>query len=132
MGKISVVIPTYNREYLLGKSVLSVLNQTYGDFELIIVDDGSTDQTRAKVSGYQDSRIKYLYKENGGVSSARNLGINHASGEYIGFLDSDDSWPENFLEVMFKTGGRTFRRYLRFNICRVPRHDLLYRPTDIG
>jgi glycosyltransferase involved in cell wall biosynthesis len=103
MGKISVVIPTYNRAQLLGQSVLSVLNQTYGDFELIIVDDGSTDQTRTKVSEYQDSRVKYLYKENGGVSSARNSGIQHASGEYIGFLDSDDSWPEDYLDTMIRT-----------------------------
>jgi len=103
MGKVSVVIPTYNREDLLGRSALSVLNQTYGDFELIIVDDGSTDQTRARVSEYQDSRIKYLYKENGGVSSARNLGIEQAAGEYIGFLDSDDSWPEDYLGAMIKT-----------------------------
>lgn len=103
MGITSVVIPTYNRAHLLERSVSSVLNQTHGDIELIIVDDGSTDQTKARVREFQDGRIKYLYKENGGVSSARNMGIKHVSGEYVGFLDSDDAWPENYLAVMVKT-----------------------------
>ena len=99
MGTTSVVIPTYNRAHLLERSVSSVLRQTYGDIELIIVDDGSTDQTRARVSEFQDSRIKYLYKENGGVSSARNMGIKHASGRYVGFLDSDDAYCSRRLSL---------------------------------
>ncbi len=89
---ISVIITTYNREQYLEMAVQSVLRQTFTDLECLIVDDGSTDNT-GKVSQdliSKDPRVKYLYKENGGVSSARNFGMEHARGEWIQFLDGDD------------------------------------------
>lgn len=89
---VSVIIPTFNRAQFLIRSISSVLNQSYVDLELIIVDDGSTDETLEVVNSVKDSRLSYHYKENGGVSSARNLGVTKAQGEYIAFLDSDDEW----------------------------------------
>lgn len=93
---VSVVLPTYNRAYILDRAVKSVLMQTYPYFELIIVDDGSTDQTQELVAGYQDERIIYLkMQENRGQARARNCGIGHARYDYIAFQDSDDIWnPE--------------------------------------
>ena len=97
---ISVIIPTYNRASVLHKAVDSVLAQTYKDFELIIVDDGSTDNTKKVVKRYKDMRICYIYNdsENHGPSAARNIGINAAKGEYISFDDSDDEWSKDKLE----------------------------------
>lgn len=101
---ISVVIPTYNRSKLLKRAVESVLNQTFKDFELIIVDDNSTDNTRETVMDLRkkDSRIKYFrHKNNQGGSAARNTGIKHAKGEFIALLDDDDEWlPEKLIKQM--------------------------------
>ena len=96
----SVVIPAYNSERFITASIKSILNQTYGDLELIIVDDGSIDGTKNAVEKFDDDRIKYIYQENGGVSAARNKGILESSGEFVCFLDSDDEWKENHLEVL--------------------------------
>ncbi len=94
MPKVSVIIPTYNRADFIKDAVESVLCQTYKDFEIIIVDDGSTDSTKDVLQKFHN-KITYIYKSNGGAASARNVGINHAQGEYIAFLDSDDLWlPE--------------------------------------
>jgi len=98
MPKVSVVIPAYNRAHYICEAIRSVLCQTFMDFELIIVDDGSTDNTREIVNSFQEPRIKYIYQENCGVAAARNTGIAASSGEYISFLDSDDSFFENALE----------------------------------
>lgn len=89
--KVTVIIPTYNRSHLIRDAVESVLNQTYQDFELIVVDDGSTDNTKEILSVYQD-KLTYIYQDNQGRSHARNHGIKLARGEYIAFLDSDDVW----------------------------------------
>lgn len=97
MPKVSVIIPSYNRADLITETVNSVLAQTYKDFELIIVDDGSTDATLTVLKTYGDA-IHYIKKENGGQGSARNVGIKAASGEYIAFLDSDDLWHSQKLE----------------------------------
>jgi len=88
--KFSIIIPTYNRAAFLPKAIKSVLAQTYNDWELIIVDDGSTDNTNEVISQYSDCRIMYIYQQNAERSAARNNGINHAKGEYICFLDSDN------------------------------------------
>ena len=88
--KFSIIIPTYNRAVFLPKAIESVLAQTYGDWELIVVDDGSTDNTKEEVWQYDDSRITYIYQQNAERSAARNNGIMHASGDYICFLDSDN------------------------------------------
>lgn len=102
---ISVVVPVYNVEDVLHFCIDSILNQTYKDFELILVDDGSTDKSGKICDEYadQDSRIRVFHKENGGVSSARNVGIDNANGEYICFVDSDDCVHTNFLEKMYTT-----------------------------
>lgn len=98
---ISVVIPTYNRARYLREAIESVLKQTYQNFEIIVVDDGSTDNTKEVVSSY-GNRINYIFQENKERSAARNNGIIHAKGEYIALLDSDDMWLPNHLEVCFR------------------------------
>lgn len=89
--QVSVIIPTYNRADMVGEAIESVLNQDFSAFELIVIDDGSTDQTPDLLRSY-GHRIIAIRRENKGVSAARNLGISHASGELIAFLDSDDLW----------------------------------------
>lgn len=98
----SIIIPLYNKENYICNTIHSVLQQGYGNFELIIVDDGSTDNSAEKVSCIKDDRIRYFYKANGGVSSARNYGIHKAKSDFIIFLDADDIWNIDFLETMYK------------------------------
>jgi len=98
MPFFSVIIPAYNRADFLKKAADSVLSQTFNDFELIIVDDGSEDGTKKLVNSLPDQRIKYIYQDNSGVSAARNRGIKEAEGEFIAFLDSDDWWLPGKLE----------------------------------
>ena len=100
--EVSVIIPTYNRDWCLERSVQSVLNQTFKDFELIVVDDGSTDSTQEKLKGYSQITLLSL-KNNSGVSSSRNMGLNIARGKYVSFLDSDDSWKPNKLEEQWQS-----------------------------
>ena len=98
---VSVIIPTYNRAYLLGRAIKSVLNQTYQDFEIIVIDDNSTDNTEKVIKEFQekDKRVRYIqHKKNKGASATRNTGIKNAKGIYISFLDSDDEWLKNKLE----------------------------------
>ena len=97
--KVSVIIPTYNRAAFLGAAVRSVLDQTFGDFEVIVVDDGSTDGTDEVVRDIADPRVRYLRQEHKGISSAMNGGIRAASGAYIARLDSDDVWLPEMLQV---------------------------------
>ncbi|MBU4480618.1 glycosyltransferase family 2 protein, partial [Patescibacteria group bacterium] len=102
---VSVIIPTYNRAHLIDRSIQSVLNQTYQDFELIVVDDGSTDNTEDIIRQFQekDKRIKYIkHDKNKGGSAARNSGIKMSCGDYIAFLDSDDEWQSKKLEKQIK------------------------------
>lgn len=95
---VSVIIPTYNREKTVLAAVNSVLNQTYRDLELIVVDDGSIDGTKAVLSHINDPRFHYLYQENAGACVARNHGIEIAKGDYIAFHDSDDIWHADKLQ----------------------------------
>lgn len=96
---VSVVLPTYNRARLLSRAVKSVLDQTYPNFELIVVDDCSTDDTEDVVKGFQDDRIRYIrHEKNQGAPIARNTGIKAAKGKYIAFQDSDDVWCSTKLE----------------------------------
>lgn len=93
MPKISVIVPVYNTEKYLRKCLDSILNQTYQDFEIIIINDGSTDGSEKIINEYKEknsSRIKYYVQQNAGLSSARNVGIEKAKGEYLSFIDSDD------------------------------------------
>lgn len=98
----SVIVPTYNRANLLKKAVQSVLDQTFQDWELIIVDDGSTDGTTDTIKGFSDSRIRYIFQEHQERSTARNLGITHALGRYICFMDDDDYLLNNHLQVFYE------------------------------
>ncbi|MFO7964141.1 MAG: glycosyltransferase [Desulfobacterales bacterium] len=88
---VSVVIPTYNRSSMVAEAVTSVLDQDFQDFELIVIDDGSSDDTRDRLAPFKN-KITYIYQENRGVSAARNRGIRTASGDLVAFLDSDDIW----------------------------------------
>ena len=96
---ISVIIPLYNKEESIKETIDSVLNQNFNDFELLVIDDGSTDNSINIIKGIADERIKIFSKSNGGVSDARNFGIKNSSGEFIFFLDADDLLLESCLEV---------------------------------
>ena len=97
---VSVVIPAFNRAGLIGRAIESVARQTYADIEIIVADDASTDNTAAVVGAIQDPRVRYLSSErNAGASAARNMGIHAASGDFVAFLDSDDVWMANKLEL---------------------------------
>lgn len=103
MPFFSVIIPLYNKEDFIENTLQSVISQTFIDFEIIVVNDGSIDGGETKVLSFKDSRIKYFHKTNGGVSSARNFGIERSSSNYICFLDADDYWYPDFLEQFYKT-----------------------------
>ena len=96
--KVSVIVPTYNRAGWLEETLRSVVSQTFKDFELIVVDDGSTDNTSKVMESFPDAKY-FTMRENSGVSKARNLGLDYAKGEFICFLDSDDLWNEKKLEI---------------------------------
>lgn len=95
---ISIVIPLYNKELYIADTIKSILNQSYREYEVIVVNDGSHDRGPEIVESFSDHRIKLINKINGGVSSARNVGINHANYNFIAFLDADDEWLPNHLE----------------------------------
>lgn len=95
---VSVVIATYNKDDTIGAAIDSVLNQTYRDFEILVVDDGSTDDTARRVKTYGD-KVRYLPKKNGGTGTTRNLGIAEARGRFVAFLDGDDLWLPDKLKL---------------------------------
>ena len=101
---VSIIMPAYNAEKYIADSIKSVLAQTYSAWELIVVDDGSTDGTAAVVKDFvsRDSRVRYIFQENGRLGKARNTGIANARGSLIAFLDSDDLWIDNKLELQVK------------------------------
>ncbi len=97
--EVSVIIPTYNRKNFIERAVKSVLKQTFKNFELVIIDDGSTDGTEEIIKKFKDKRIRYIWQENKGPAGARNRGILEARAKYIAFLDSDDKWRRKKLEI---------------------------------
>jgi glycosyltransferase involved in cell wall biosynthesis len=97
---VSVIIPAYNQGHYLGEAIQSVLSQTYQDFEVLVIDDGSTDNTAEIARSFSDPRIQYIYQDNRGLSGARNTGIRHARGEYLTYLDSDDQFLPEKLELL--------------------------------
>jgi glycosyltransferase involved in cell wall biosynthesis len=105
MPKVSVIIPTYNRAEYVTQAIDSVLAQTYTDYEIIVVDDGSTDNTKEILLPYMD-RIRYIYQENAGASAARNRGIKAAKRDWVAFLDSDDEWLPGKLAVQIRAVER--------------------------
>ena len=108
MIKISVIIPVYNVEKYLRECLDSLINQSFKDFEVICIDDGSTDKSYKILEEYsqKDSRIKVLKQEHNGAGAARNLGIEIAKGKYIQFLDSDDYFEPNMLEELYNTAEK--------------------------
>jgi len=115
---VSVIVPTYNRANLVSETIKSILNQTYKNFELIVVDDGSTDNTEEVIKKFNDNRIKYIKIDNwGGPAKPRNTGIKKARGEYIAFCDDDDIWLPEKLEKqikVFQISNETAMLYTRF------------------
>ena len=98
---VSVIIPTYNRGYCISESIDSVLAQTFTDYEILVVDDGSTDDTRERLRAYED-RVRYLWQPHGNAASARNEGLRHARGRYVAWLDSDDTWLPFKLDLQLR------------------------------
>lgn len=98
MPKVSVIIPTYNSSRTIGETLQSVFRQTYSDFEILLINDGSTDDLMGVLENFKDSRLQILDYENGGLCVARNRGIDRASGDYLIFLDADDLWSSDKLE----------------------------------
>lgn len=122
MDKISVIIPVYDVQDYLADCLESVINQTYTNLEIILVDDGSTDKSGVICDEYskKDGRIKVVHKSNGGLSSARNSGLNVFSGEYFSFVDSDDVIDEKYIQTLYENAKRencslSVCSYLRFN-----------------
>jgi glycosyltransferase involved in cell wall biosynthesis len=122
MAAVSIIIPTFNRSDLLKECVNSLLAQTYSDIEIIVVDDGSTDDTREMIKAVTDKqdKVKYYCRPHLGACAARNFGLKQAKGEYIGFFDSDDLWPANYIEAMIKAlktspdFGAAYSRIMRY------------------
>lgn len=107
-GLISIIIPIYNRAYCLSRALDSVLHQTFTNWECILVDDGSTDETLSVCQRYvdKDSRFRVYSQPNGGVSTARNRGLEYALGEYVAFIDSDDWVDRNYLQLLYESAGK--------------------------
>lgn len=106
--RFTIIIPVYNRAHIMSRAIDSVLNQTFEDFELLIVDDCSTDNISEVIGKYSDKRIKYIQSDsNQGAAAARNRGIEVSKGEYISLLDSDDFYEPDFLEETLKTLAKT-------------------------
>lgn len=105
---ISIIVPVYNVEQYLDDCLISIINQTYKNLEIILIDDGSTDKSGKICDEYakKDSRIIVIHKENGGVSSARNAGLRIAKGAYIGFVDPDDWIAEDMYEVLYSNAKK--------------------------
>lgn len=101
MVKVSIIVPVYNTAKYLSMCIESLINQTLKDIEIILINDGSTDESESIIKKYKDKRIKYIFKKNEGIGKTRNLGIEKTNGEYLAFIDSDDYIEPNFCEVMY-------------------------------
>lgn len=111
MSKVSIIVPIYNSELYISECINSILNQTYKDIEIILVNDGSTDNSLNICKKYKDNRIVIINKDNSGVSDSRNMGIEHSTGNYISFVDSDDIIDTHYIEYLVKGIEKT-----KFNI----------------
>lgn len=120
--RVSIIMPTYNRGWIVGRAIDSVLAQSFKNFELVIVNDGSVDETDTVLERYTDKRIAVVKSEvNCGLSAARNLGLKNAKGELVAYLDSDNLWYHNYLEVMSEAfkDGNTVMAYSGQNLLLV-------------
>ena len=120
---ISVVIPLYNKEKQIGNTLRSVLNQTFQDFEIVVVNDGSTDNSAAEVERFHDQRIRLVHQANAGVSAARNRGIEESIYDLIAFLDADDEWKPSYLETQYSL-------YKKYPECSVFACNYEFRDAD--
>ena len=131
---VSVIVPVYNVEKYLDRCVESIVNQTYRNLEIILVDDGSPDNCPQMCDDWakKDERIKVLHKSNGGVSSARNFGINESSGEYISFIDSDDYIRNDMLEIIIKVADKYNADMVRcsYNIDTYGKDEIVVAEVD--
>ena len=128
MSEISIIVPVYNVDQYLENCIESILNQTFKDYELILIDDGSTDKSGEICDKYEkkDNRIKVIHKYNGGLSSARNAGLDLACGKYIGFVDSDDSIHPRMYETLYSLIKKykadisccNYKKIYNWNDCR--------------
>lgn len=132
MPKLSVVIPIYKVEAYLARCVNSVLNQTFSDLEVILVDDGSPDNCPAICDEFAaaDTRVKVIHKPNGGLSSARNEGLKIATGEYVAFLDSDDAWAQNGLTTVMDAAKTNNADMVLFMSVDVTENGNVYKRRD--
>ena len=130
----TVIIPTYNREGMIGRAVEHVLNQSFRDFELIVVDDGSTDKTKAVLEQFDDNRLRVIYQTNKGRSVARNVGITDSIGQFICFQDSDDIWEKNHLSNLHDEASQHSDPFFLFThlVWRYPDKDVLRKMPDPG
>ena len=121
MKKISVIVPVYNVEKYLDKCLNSILNQTYKNFEVIIINDGSTDESYKIISKYEklDSRFKCYNKENGGLSDARNYGLDFVTGDYLLFIDSDDYVDNNYFENIVNIANKEDIDLIKIKLIKV-------------
>ena len=131
MPKVSIIVPVYNVENYLRRCVDSILNQTFSDFELILVDDGSPDNCGVVCDEYEkkDKRIKVIHKENGGLSDARNAGIDIARGEYLGFVDSDDWIHPQMFEILY---NGIVENNVKMSVCGYEETDVQKGFEDIS
>lgn len=120
---ISVIIPLYNKEKQIVHTLQSVFNQTFQDFEIVIVDDGSTDGSVSEVEKFSDSRIRLIYQKNAGVAAARNRGTEDAKGDLIAFLDADDEWKPEYLATQYYLSQK-------YPECNVFASNYEFRDTD--
>ena len=120
-NKVSIIIPVYNNELEVERAIKSVLSQTIQDFELIIIDDGSSDKSFETINSIKDNRIKYFKQQHGGASMARNYGVSKTQFDFIAFLDADDEWLDDFLETVislrnkYPEAGLYFTNYIYYN-----------------
>lgn len=135
--KVTVIIPTYNRMETLKRAITSVFRQTYTNYELLIIDDGSTDDTKKLVTGMNDDRIHYIKSPvNRGAGNARNIGIRAAKGEFIAFQDSDDEWMDTKLEkqvaALEAADDKTGMVYTRFFYDLGEKGRIEYPPDNLS
>ena len=129
MPRFSVIIPVYNKEKQLSKTIESVIKQRFEDFELIVVNDGATDTSEAIIKSFTDPRIHYIKQENQGVSVARNTGIKAANADYIALLDADDIWKENYLEKINALIDGYPKQHVFAAVCTIESRGKMYKPT---
>ncbi|MBW8348411.1 glycosyltransferase [Bacillus sp. IITD106] len=129
---ISIIVPVYNVQSYLPRCIDSVLEQTFSEYELILINDGSTDDSGNICDEYtkKDSRILVIHKENGGVSSARNVGIDAANGQYIGFIDSDDFIHQKMYEILFLTAKKHSSDIVVCDFLKVRNENVSLNNTD--